>query len=118
MAGVSVETVHDFLCDDRHRKFYPDIKIYLGGTLDRLIPFLWLLHEGKSAEEICTELKLTYRGDVWFATLLVYLHVRDGLVEHPTLMDVKVPPELAQNMEEYERIWQHRNDPRPGTSIH
>lgn len=116
--SVEMVSVHDFLYGDRHSKFYPDIKIYLGGTLDRLIPFLSLLHQGKSAKEICETLKLTYRGDIWFATLLVYFHVRDGLVEHPTLMDVKVPPELAANLEEYEHVWQHRHDPRPGTSIH
>ena len=118
MVKVEKVTVHDFLYDDRHRKFYPDIKIYLGGTLDRLIPFLWFLHEGKSAKEICQELKLTYRGDILFATLLVYFHVRDGLVDHPTLKDVTIPLELAPDMDEYERIWQHRHDPRPGTPLH
>ena len=118
MATVETVSVHDFLYGDRHTTFYPDIKVYLGGSLDRLIPFLQLLREGRNAREICEALKLHYRGDIWFATLLVYFHVRDGLVEHPTLRDVTVPPELAPNLAEYERIWQHRNDPRPGTPIH
>ena len=111
-------TAHDFLYSDRHRKFYPNIKIYLGGTLDRLVPFLTLLNEGKSAKEICKELKLIYRGDIWFATLLVYFHARDGLIDHPLCNDVKVPPELEADLAEYERVWQHRNDPRPDTTIH
>ena len=118
MVQVEKVSVHDFLYGDRHSKFYPDIKVYLGGSLDRLIPFLALLRDGKSAREICEALKLHYRGDVWFATLLVYFHVRDGLVDHPTLEDVTVPPELAPKMDEYDRIWRHRNDPRPGTPVH
>ena len=108
MDGVSIVSCHDFLFGDRHRKFYPDIKIYLGGTLGPLPVFIDLLKQGKTAKEICQELKLVYRGDVWFATLLVYFHVRDGLVQLPDL-SVSVPPELAANMDEYERIWKaHR----------
>lgn len=110
MAPVTAISAHDFLYGDRHKKFYPDIKIYLGGTLGPLPAFIALLEQGKSAKEICEELKLAYRGDVWFATLLVYFHVRDGLVELPNL-SVDIPPELVDNMDEYERAWQRRHIP-------
>ncbi len=104
--------VHNFLCSDRHEKLYPDIRIYLNGRVSNIEPFVTLLERGATTQEICDALKLYYRGDGWFAKLLVHLHIRDGSVVIPNLK-VDVPEQLATKMEEFERVWQRRNDPPP-----
>lgn len=103
---------HNFLYSDRHEKLYIDIRTYLNGRGDNIEPFVALLEQGATTQEICEALKLHFRGDVWFAQLLVHLHIRDGLVVVPNLK-VDVPEQLAAKMEEFERVWQRRNDPPP-----
>lgn len=103
---------HDFLYSDRHEKLYLDIRIYLNGHGSNIEPFVALLEQGATTQEICEALKLHFRGDVWFARLLVHLHIRDGLVVKPNLK-VDIPEQLAAKMEGFERVWQRRNDPPP-----
>lgn len=107
---IEVISVNDFLHRDRHDKLYPDIRVYLDGDPKRIEPFLTCLEHKLTVQEICDALKLRFRGDVWFATLLVHLHIRDGLVSFPHL-EVDPPAELLAKLEKLERDWQRRNEP-------
>ena len=100
---------HDFLFSDRHRRLYPDPFVYIP---DAKIPrFLALLREGRDADSIQAALELPYRGDVLFATLLLHLARRDGVMTLPGI-DPKVPAELLPFMSALEQDWARRNEPR------
>lgn len=102
--------VHDFLYSDRHRRLYPRLSVYLNGDFNNVGPFIDCLEMNMPVEAICDELGLMYRGDVWFATLLVHLHLRDGVYGAP-LRKVEPPAELADQMAKLEEDWRTRNDP-------
>ena len=50
---ITVISAHDFLYSDRHEKLYPDIRVYLEGSIERLEPLIDMLRDGTSALEIC-----------------------------------------------------------------
>ncbi|MGC4025319.1 MAG: hypothetical protein QM744_09320 [Mesorhizobium sp.] len=107
--SIRIISDHNFLYSDRHQKLYPDIRVYLNGRTDNIERFVDCLQRGADVREICEELELRYRGDVWFAMLLVHLHMRDGLVDIPGL-EIEPPAQLASNIEKFELDWKHRND--------
>ena len=102
---VRVVSVHNFLYSDRHRKFYPDIKVYLEGDQSRIVPFMLHLRNGKSPEEIRDALDLEFRGDVLYATLVAHFFARDGLLPFPD-WKFDVPSELLEEMPRCEAEWQ------------
>ncbi len=106
---VVLTSHHDFLFSDRHRRLYPDPFIYIPDP--KIPPFLDMLREGKDADEIQAALNIPYRGDVLFATLLLHLARRDGVVELPGI-DPDVPAELLPFMPALEKDWARRNEPR------
>lgn len=104
---VVLTSHHDFLFSDRHRRLYPDPFIYIP---DPKIPqFLDMLRQGKGADAIQAALELPYRGDVLFATLLMHLARRDGVVELPGI-DPDVPAELLPFMPALEQDWADRHN--------
>lgn len=106
---VVLTSHHDFLFSDRHRRLYPDPFVYIP---DPKIPhFLDMLREGRDAGFIQAALELPYKGDVLFATLLLHLARRDGVVELPGI-DPDVPAELLPFMPALEQDWANRNEPR------
>lgn len=108
MADVNVISRHNFLYSDRHKTLYPNITVYLEGDEGKVEPFIELLEEGRSPLEICKALKLQYRGDVLFATMIVHFCVRDGLASRPTVAP-EIPPELLSEFPRYESEWKvHR----------
>lgn len=106
---ITVVSANDFLYSDRHERLYADLRVYLNGRGDNIEPFIACLQQDMDVQEICERLKLHFRGDVWFATLLVHLHMRDGLVHIPGLQ-VAPPGQLASKLAKLEQDWQHRND--------
>jgi hypothetical protein len=104
---VTLTSYHDFLFSDRHRRLYPDPFIYIPDP--KIPPFLEMLREGKNADEIQTALELPYRGDVLFATLLLHLARRDGVVELPGI-DPDIPAELLPFMPALEQDWADRHN--------
>lgn len=112
MTAVNIVSAHDFLHNDRHQKLYPDVSVYLEGDAEKIGPLIDLLDEGKTALEICQALKLRYRGDALFATLLVYFFIRDALVIRPSLK-LEIPRELMADFPRYEAQWKaHRTNQR------
>ena len=102
--SVSVISAHNFLYSDRHQKLYPHMPVYLEGDDGKIGPFLQLLEEGKTALEICQLLKIRYRGDVLFATLLAHFQMRDGLLASDSFVP-EIPPELLADFPRYEAEW-------------
>lgn len=111
-ALIQVVSVHNFLYPDRHGRLYPRLPVYLNGDPGKIAPFIDCLEKKMTAAEIRDALGLQYRGDVWFGTLLVYFHIRDGLVDLPNL-DIEPPAELADQLARLENDWLTRNDPPP-----
>ncbi len=103
---------HDYLYSDRHKRLYTDIRVYLR-DYHNAARFVQLLEQGKTTPEICEALKLQYRADVWFASLILHFLMREGYFSTLSLT-VEIPEELRPRLAELDSAWRNRpRHPRP-----